>query len=277
LSRAAGAAAAVGLAHTAADSGTRWAGRLVVAVSLAFLLIPALLTIVMSFSAEPYLLFPPDSWGLRQYRAFFGSPAWLGDVATSLQIAVPTAVISLIVGLPAALALNRTRLRGRGALRFLSLASLIIPVSAYGVALYGVFLDLHLLGRWYGLSLADALLGYPLVVLVLDAAIGRISPDLELAAMSLGASRHRAWVGITLRLLIPAVAAGFFLAFMASMDEAVFVNFLGAGLVETLPKAIFDSVRFGLDPVITAIASLFIAVTGALSVLSSSVLRGRGG
>lgn len=231
----------------------------------------------MSFSAAPYLLFPPHSWGLHQYRVFFSSGTWIGYVVTSLKIAVPSAAISIAIGVPAAFAFNRTALRAKGTLRFLSLSSLIIPVSVYGVALYGTFLDFHLLGRWYGLAVADALLGYPLVVLVLDATLRRMSPDLELAAMSLGAGRLRAWLEITFRLLMPAIAAAFFLAFMASMDEAVFVNFLGAGLIETLPKAIFDSIKTGLNPVITAIATLFIIVTGGISVLSSSALRGNNG
>lgn len=256
------------------DASARWTGRVIAALAVVFLLVPAVLTIVMSFSAGTNFAFPPQEWGTRQYEELFTNSKWIGHLGTSIGIAIPAAIISTVVAIPTALALNRTALRGKGALRFLSLSSLIIPLSGYAVALYGVFVDLHLLGRWYGMALAHSLLGYPIVVLVLDAGLRRISPTLELAAMSLGASRRRAWTGITLRLLVPAIAAGFFLAFMSSLDEAVFVNFLGAGQIETLPKAIFDSVRFGIDPVITAIASLFIVLTTVLAIATIAVLGG---
>jgi putative spermidine/putrescine transport system permease protein len=101
-----------------------------------------------------------------------------------------------------------------------------------------------------------------------------LSPDLDLVAMTMGASRARAWVGISLRLLAPTVVSGALLAFLTSFDEAVFANFLaGPGLV-TLPKAIFDSVRLGIDPAITAISTLLMAFT-ALVLGAATMMRNR--
>ncbi len=109
--------------------------------------------------------------------------------------------------------------------------------------------------------LANLTLAIPVMLLVTSAAMSRIPPELELAAMVAGASRLRAWLGITLRLLAPAIMAGTVLAFVASLDEAVLINFLGGPGLETLPKAILDSVRYGLEPVITAIATLLMVGT----------------
>jgi ABC-type spermidine/putrescine transport system permease subunit II len=91
--------------------------------------------------------------------------------------------------------------------------------------------------------------------------------------MTLGATRLQAWGGITLRLLVPAMLSGVLFAFLTSFDEAVFSSFLsGPGLV-TLPKAIFDSVRLGVDPVITAIATTLMVFTAILMGLASILRR----
>jgi ABC-type spermidine/putrescine transport system permease subunit II len=83
----------------------------------------------------------------------------------------------------------------------------------------------------------------------------------------------RAWLGITLPLLAPAILAGAVLAFMTSFDESVFVVFLGGAGQETLPRAIFDSVRFGLEPVVAAITALLILGTSAVMVFAVRLTR----
>jgi ABC-type spermidine/putrescine transport system permease subunit II len=91
--------------------------------------------------------------------------------------------------------------------------------------------------------------------------------------MTMGAARARAWAGITARLLLPAILAAAIFAFILSFDEAVFISFLGGPGLVTLPKYIFDSVQFGVDPAITAVATLLMVVTAAL-MSGATVLRG---
>jgi ABC-type spermidine/putrescine transport system permease subunit II len=117
------------------------------------------------------------------------------------------------------------------------------------------------------------MLAIPVMLVVCTAALSRIPAELELAAMVAGASRARAWLGVTVPLLAPAILAGMVLAFMTSFDEAVFVNFLGGAGLETLPKAILDSVRFGLEPVIAAIATLLMAATSVAMLLAARLAR----
>ncbi|HVR05465.1 MAG TPA: ABC transporter permease subunit, partial [Solirubrobacteraceae bacterium] len=117
-------------------------------------------------------------------------------------------------------------------------------------------------------------LAVPVTMLVTSAAMSRIPVELELAAMVAGAGRVQAWLAVTLRLLAPAIAAGAVLAFVSSLDEAVLINFLGGPGQQTLPKAILDSVRYGLDPVITAIATLLMLATSLALALASRLARG---
>ncbi|HRN29616.1 MAG TPA: ABC transporter permease subunit, partial [Terrimesophilobacter sp.] len=113
----------------------------------------------------------------------------------------------------------------------------------------------------------------PLVLLIAGTALSRIPRELDLVAMTLGATRTRAILGITLRLLTPAIATTGILAFLTSFDEAVLVNFLGGVGLITLPKAIFDSVRYGIDPSITAIAGTLILLSALLMALRAFIER----
>jgi putative spermidine/putrescine transport system permease protein len=252
----------------AADRIVEMAGKIVLSLTLAFLLGPAIMVVLLSFSGESFIAFPPRSWGLRQYETLFASDYWLNAVGLSIRVAVPAAIVAVAVGLPAALAAHRTLMPGRGLVQVLGMASLIIPISAFAVALFGVFADLGLLGTFLGIVMAHAILAVPLVLIVVTTALTRIPRELELVAMTLGASRARAWRDVTIRLLLPATVAAFIFAFITSFDEAVLINFLGGPGLVTVPKAIFDSVRFGVDAVITAIATLMFVLTAIVALIS---------
>ncbi|MCC6223537.1 MAG: ABC transporter permease [Thermoleophilia bacterium] len=248
---------------------------LVKVATFVFLAAPVIVVIVLSFSGNAtQLTFPPPSWGLTQYESFFGSDYYISSVIRSFVVSLPAAALATAIGVPAVIAFERSRLPGRSILQALSVAPIILPGVAYAVALYGLYADLRLLGSYTGLILANVMLALPLVVLIAGAGLRRIPADLELVAMSLGASRTRATIGITIRLLAPSIGAAALLAFVMAFDEAVLVNFVGMGRIITLPKAIFDSFRSGIEPLITAIAVLLMATT-ALVMLAATRLRHR--
>lgn len=242
--------------------------------AVVFLLGPAVVVVVLSFSNEKTMTFPPRTWGVEQYRTLVASEYWLSSVATSFSVAIPAALLAVVIGVPAVLGLERSRIRGKSLLRTLGIAPLVLPGVAYAVALYTFYIDTGLVGTRLGVVLGTAMLALPFVILVAGAGLRRIPADLELVAMSLGASRLRATVGITLRLLLPSIAAATVLAFVTTFDEAVLVNFLGGGQVITLPKAIYDSVRTGLEPLITAIATLLMLFTGVLMAFATRARKG---
>jgi ABC-type spermidine/putrescine transport system permease subunit II len=245
-----------------------WLSRIFVGIVIVLMLVPVAVVTVLSFSNETFLQFPPHHWGFRQYSAFFGSPYWVDAVKKSFEIGIPVALLATAIGIPAVLALNRTNLPFRGALQSMGLAPLVIPGVAYAMAMYTFYAQIHLLGKSIGLIMAHTILALPFIVIITGAAISRIPRELELVAMTLGASRFRAVTGITLRLLWPAIAASFIFAFLTSFDEAVFVNFVGGPGLITLPKAIYDSVLTGIDPLITAIATVLMAGTGIIMMLA---------
>jgi ABC-type spermidine/putrescine transport system permease subunit II len=255
------------------DRLTAAASAAVVAATALLLLVPAVLVALLSFSEDRFFDFPPHAWGLHQYRTLLEDPRWGSALWLSVRIAVPVAVLAALVVVPALLAIHRSRLPFRGALAVGGIAGIVLPISAYAVAMYGLYAQIGLLGTYWGLVLANLTLAVPVMLLVTGAAISRIPVELELAAMVAGASRVQAWAAITLRLLFPAILAGGVLAFVTSLDEAVLINFLGGPGLETLPKAILDSVRYGLEPVIAAIATLLIVGTSLAMGLATRLSR----
>ncbi|MGI5157340.1 ABC transporter permease [Microbispora sp. CA-102843] len=257
------------------DGLFRFAGRAVLAVFLCFLILPALFIAVLSFASDPHIAFPPRQWGLDRYVEVFTSDTWLRPIGLSLTIAAATAAVTLLVAVPAMFALKRGKVPGGGVVESAAIAPMLFPVAAYAVGMYGVFAQFRLIGTFGGIVIAHAITAIPLVVILLSTAMDQIRPELELAAMTMGAARVRAWAGITARLLLPAILAAAIFAFILSFDEAVFITFLGGPGLVTLPKYIFDSVQFGVDPAITAVATLLMVVTAAL-MSGATVLRGRG-
>jgi ABC-type spermidine/putrescine transport system permease subunit II len=229
----------------------------VLALIVAAIAFPSTIVLITSFGNEPFIKFPPSSWGVHRYTSVATTNSiWYGDFLRSLKVAAIVAVISVVIGLMFVLATQRTRLPRLPGLDLLILAPLIIPSVTYVLALYLLYTKLHLVGTAIGVVLAHVVLAVPLVVLVIGTAITRIPRTLEDAALSLGASRTRTAVDVTLRLLWPAIGAAAVFAFITSFDEAVFVSFLAGPGFTTLPLEIFHSLQFGVDPAVTAIAAL---------------------
>jgi ABC-type spermidine/putrescine transport system permease subunit II len=247
----------------------------VLGATVAFMLSPSVVVVLLSFSNDSFMRLPPTSWGLRQYATLFSSGEWLDPFIRSLTLAAWTTAVAVPLGLAAVLGLYRTSAPGRSVVQFLGLAPLLIPSIAYAVALYSLLAGVRLLGRFEGLVAVHIALALPYVLLIAGAAITRVPRELELAALSLGASRPRAWLDITLRLLVPAIVASAIFAFIGSFDETIITSFLsGSGFV-TLPVAIFNNVRYGVDPVITAIATLLTAGTALLLAVNGLLRRVR--
>lgn len=240
-------------------------GRIVLwAVSLAivaFLVAPIAVIVVVSFDNSTLFEFPPQSWSLRWYSALWQSREWREAFALSFWLAIATAAASLALGVPAAYALARARFRGKRIVEFFLVSPMIVPVIVLALALYMLFAPLGLVGRPLGLMLAHTVLALPVVIVIVGAAFRRSDPALELAARACGASFSRAFWHVALPAVRPALISAGAFAFLTSFDEVVLVLFLGGPGTATLPKRIWEAVRFELDPSLTAVSALLIAVT----------------
>lgn len=235
--------------------------NVVTVLVLVFLLGPIAVVLVIAFSADSYLAFPPSGLSLRWFETFFqGDPTWMQSFWRSLSVALPTAAFAVLLGTPAALAIARLRFRGRGAAEYLLLAPLLISPMITAIGLYGQFANLHLVGTTVALVLGHSVLALPFVVMNVAVSARSLDARIEQAAMSLGARPRTVLRRITLPLLAPGMIAAGFFAFLVSFDEVVVSLFL-SGLEPTLQKRMWDDIRLEISPAVAAASVVLIAIT----------------
>jgi putative spermidine/putrescine transport system permease protein len=227
---------------------------------LLFLCLPIAVVVPMSFSSASSLAFPPPGLSLRWYESFFGDPRWLRAAGTSALVALASSLAALVLGSVAAYGLVRGAFRGRALLEGNFIAPLILPPVITAVALYIFFAQIGLLGTILGLIVAHTILTVPYVVLLMSVAIRQFDARIEQVAYSLGASWFRMFRSVLLPNLLPSVLAAWIFAFIISFDEVIVTIFL-AGAYDTIPKRMFNELILQVNPTITAIATLLIALS----------------
>jgi ABC-type spermidine/putrescine transport system permease subunit II len=176
-------------------------------------------------------------------------------------------LFSLLLGVPAAFALARSRLPCKPFLFAFFSLPLVFPVVASAVALYYVFTSFHLVGTKVGLALAHTVLALPVVILPTTAVLRRFDQRLEWQALNLGASQWQTLWTITFPLLRPALLTVTLFAFVTSFDEIMFAIFLSSGATTTLPKRIWEGLRFEIQPTVTVVATFLLLISSVVILL----------
>lgn len=240
-------------------------------VCLAVLYVPLIVVAVYSFNASTSI----TRWGgfsLRWYvDVFTGPEAERFGLATwnSLTIALIAASIATAVAMSAALAMIRGgRFRGRGASYALINLPLMVPEMVVAVATLIFFTTIGLTTGYLTIVLAHITFCIPFAYLPIAARLSGIEGSYEQAARDLYATRWQAFRLVLLPLLGPGLASGWLLAFIISLDDFIITNFVKGAGMETLPTAIFGSVKQGIKPNIMAISTLMLLVSVAFVTLS---------
>ncbi len=256
------------------DRALRFALLALCALVLAFLLLPVLAVVPLSFNAGSFLTYPLAGLSTRWYADFFTSPRWLPALWNSLAIGSVATVLATLLGTAAALGLDRLGGLPRQILHALFILPVVVPVVVIGSSLYALFAALGLTASYLGLMLAHAMLGAPFVVITVAATLQGFDRNLLRAAMGLGAAPFEAFRRVTLPLILPGVVSGAVFAFATSFDEIVVTLFLAGPQQRTLPLQMFDGVREQISPTITAAATLLFLVS-LLLVFTVELLRRR--
>jgi putative spermidine/putrescine transport system permease protein len=233
----------------------------VVAVLFVFLLAPVLVIVPLSFSGEATLHFPPASWSLRWYQAFFAHERMLGAFRLSLVIGASVTVATLAIALPAAYVIVRLKTIGSEILYNLFTAPLLLPTIVLGLAILIIFAPIGLLGTFTGIALGHLVLTLPYALRILATSLGGLPVVVEEAAASLGAAPLTVFYRVTLPLMAPGILSAAALSFLVSFDEVVITLFMAGPRVTTLPVEMFRHLDSRSDPLIAAISVLLIFLT----------------
>lgn len=238
------------------------------ALVLAFLAIPTLIVIPMSFSKSQYLEFPPREWSLRWYEAYFASSAWMGATATSFKAGFFTALLATPMGTLAAYGLHVSRLRFTGLAILVLLTPTIVPVILVGIGLFYAYVQLKMVNSFLGIVLAHTMLAVPIVMMIVGSALKSFDLDQERVARSLGATRTQAFMQVTAPQISFALVTSAVLSFLTSFDEVVVALFVSGGDNTTLTRMMFLALRDQIDPTIAAISTIMIVMTSLLLAVS---------
>jgi len=237
-----------------------------------YLVLPICIILPISFSASPYLEFPPRGFSLQWYQRYFHSSGWIDSTILSLQVAVVVTFFATMIGTIAALGLARGRFRGKQLVNALIISPMVIPAIIVAIAFYFLFAGWKLIGTPTGLILAHTVMALPFVVVNVTAALKGFDERLEQAAMNLGANRVQTFFRITLPLIGPGVFTGALFAFITSFDEIVIAIFIAGSRAATLPKQMWDGIRMEINPTTAAVSTLLVSVS-AILLVSVEMLR----
>jgi putative spermidine/putrescine transport system permease protein len=244
-------------------SAVAWAGY-------AFLMLPTLIVIPMSFGGRFEMTFPPKSFSTFLYEQFLFTSNWMDAVVMSLKVATSAAVLAVIVGVPAAYSIVRGNYPGKRLLSLLLLSPMFVPVIVIALGFYLYFARLHLTGSTVGLILAHTAYIVPYVTVTCIAGMRHVDPGLERAAAIMGASPRQIFLRVVLPLLRPAILSGALFAFLMSFDEVVIAYFISSADTMTLSVKMFSTIRWEMSPVLAAasafltVLSLVVCLTGAM-------------
>ena len=253
--------------------GFRLVHALALIAGLLFLYVPIGILVLYSFNASRLV----TVWGgfsTQWYASLLQNQSLKDAALLSLAMAIASATIATVLGTLAALALERAR-PGRAKLLFggLIAAPMVMPEVITGLSLLLLFVALNVERGFATVTLAHATLTLCFVTMIVQARLATLDRSLEEAAQDLGASPWRVTMTITLPLALPAIIAGWLLAFTLSLDDLVIASFTTGPGATTLPMRIYSAVRLGVSPEINAISTLLIAGVAALVVTASLILK----
>lgn len=235
--------------------------RILLIVLYGFLLAPLFPVLIMSFSNDPYLSFPPTTWGVRWYEALPSNQLFLNGLRVSIIVSTSATVLALIIGTSAAYSIARLRLPGRDFLLALFTAPLVVPSIVLGLGLLLVLVQVRMNGTLVALIAVHTLLVSPFVIRIVLTGLSTIPPDVETAASSLGATPFKVFRRITLPLLRPAMIAAAGLSFLISFDEVAVTLFVSGPNQATLPIQVFRYTADHSDPQVAALSVFLIAIS----------------
>jgi putative spermidine/putrescine transport system permease protein len=247
--------------------------RVIAAIALMVLLVPVLIVVLAGLNSGEYLTFPPEGFSLRWIENFFTSPTFLPAFQLSFGLALATTIISTILGTLASIFLTRSTSRAREILRGLFFLPVVLPGVVLGLALYVFFIwtDVGLARSLAGLIIGHVLVTMPFVIATVTASLVDLDLSVEEAARSLGATPFQAFWKVTLPLITPGISAGSIFAFIVSFGQFELTLFLSTPDLQTLPLAIYSSLRYAFEPTAAA-AGIFAICLVTVSTLISTRL-----
>jgi spermidine/putrescine transport system permease protein len=242
------------------------------ALVYAFLFLPIAMVVFFSFNASR-LVEVWTGFSLKWYTTAWTDPAILDALRVSLTVATINAVLATTFGTLAAIGMERVGSRMRTTFEMMVYGTIVTPEIVIAIASLLFFVTVNIDLGIPTIVITHVVYNTSIVALIVRARLVGMDRTLEEAAADLGATPLRTLRRITIPLLYPAILAGGLLAFTFSFDDFVLTFFVSGASSTTLPLKIFSMLRFGISPVVNAVATVMLGVTLTSIFTASLIVR----
>lgn len=250
-----------------------WFNTVSITLGFAFLYLPILLLVIFSFN-DGKLVTTWAGFSTRWYREMWSNQELMNAAWVTIRVGLLSATISTILGTLAALTLVRyKRFYGRMLFSGMISAPLVMPDVITGLSLLLLFVAMDFDRGFWTVLLAHITFTMCYVAVVVQSRLITFDKSLEEASLDLGCPPVKTFFVITLPQILPAVVAGWMLAFTLSLDDLVITSFTTGPGATTLPMKIYSQVRLGVTPEINAVCTILIAVVTTGVIIASVMAR----
>ncbi len=240
---------------------TRAAILAIAGLALLYLILPTFVIIPLSFSSKTYLSFPPPGWSFQWYLELWQQQNYQTAFFNSIKVGVAAAALATVLGTLAALGIVRGRSRIMRPLSALIIAPLMLPQIILAIGMFPILANLGLIGSYLGVILGHTIVSTPLVFIAVSVSLRSYEESYELAAMTLGANWWQSFCFVTFPMIKLSMLVGAIFAFSFSFDEIIIALFLTDFETFTLPKQLYDELRYQMKPTIAAASTFVITIS----------------
>ena len=241
-------------------------------------LLPFTVLIIWSFSTRWF--YPQlwsEQWGLRAWQYAFGTAGTqiMAGLIQSMLVALATATISVVIGVPAGRALGLYDFSGKDTISVMLMLPVIVPPLCVAMGLHLWFIKLGLAETFIGVVLVHLTFCLPYSVFVMWGVFSNYNPDYENQARSLGASSWKIITRVMLPLTLPGIMVAGLFSFLLSWSQYLSTLIIGGGRITTLPILLFALMGSGDRPVAAAVSIVFVAPAFLALLFSARYLGGK--
>ena len=240
--------------------------------TILLLIVPVGVVLLYSFNGINSLV-RLSGFSTRWYHTAITDSGIRASLWVSAEIAIVTTVCATVIGTLLAFGLERGSRRFAAPNDFMLVARLVAPETATAVALLLLFTQLSFTLSRLTIIVGHIALVLPFIAVIVRSRVTDLNPEIEDAAMDLGATRMQALRLVALPALWPAIAGASMLAFVLSFDDFVTSYFLSGVGTDPLPVRIYSMLRFGVTPAVNAIGVLMMIITLVVTVFAVLLMR----
>lgn len=235
-----------------------------------FLYLPIFMVVGYSFNAnDNNLVF--KGFTLHWYGAMFRDRSLMSSLLLTLELALVSTVISVVLGTLAAIGMHRYDFKLKKTLDNMLYVPIVIPELVIGIASLATFTTLNITLSFWTLVIAHVTFCVPFVIITLRARIAGFDKSIEEAAMDLGANQFSTLRRVTIPMLMPGIISGALLSITLSLDDVIISYFVTGAGDTTLPIKVYGMARGKISTEVYALFTLMIVVTILVYLLSMAL------